>query len=98
MGDGRVRSAVEVRFSADGIPVEVDYDGRVWPVEVEPVRWFSRFSWWEHRLSLARGVGDVVNVEHWRVQVRGSAAGLRTFELERDPRSPDWFLVSVIDD
>jgi hypothetical protein len=97
-GEERVRSVVELRFSAEGVPSEVVYDGRVWSVAAEPLHWFSRWNWWESRISVARGVGDVVSVEHWRLQVRLGSAGLRTFELQRDPRSPDWFLVAVTDD
>lgn len=72
------------------------------PFRMPPSPWLPWLprppNWWESRISLARGVGDVVSVEHWRVQILGSAGALRTFQLERDPRSPDWFLVGITDD
>jgi hypothetical protein len=34
------------------------------------VHWFTRDSWWDTRRSVPVGVGNVVDIEHWRVQVR----------------------------
>lgn len=78
---------VDVRFTAKGIPLAVRYDGRVWPVVADPVQWYGRRSWWAEALRAPLGSGDLVSVEHWRVQVRlgSSASALRTFELHRDP-------------
>ena len=88
---------VDVRFTAAGTPLAVRYDGRVWAVAAEPVHWFSRDSWWETRRTAA-GCGNLVDIEHWRVQVRlSSASALRTFELRREPLSEQWLLESIHD-
>ena len=87
---------VDVRFTAAGIPLAVRYDGRVWVVAAEPVHWFDRDSWWATRRSAPVGVGNVVDIEHWRVQVRlSSNSALRTFELRLDPLSEQWLLESI---
>ncbi|WP_171027514.1 hypothetical protein [Pseudarthrobacter sp. NamE2] len=44
------------------------------------------------------GAGNVIDIEHWRVQVRlGSASPLRTFELRREPLSEQWLLEAITD-
>lgn len=90
---------VDVRFTAAGTPLAVRYDGRVWAVAAEPLHWFTRDSWWETQRTVPVGVGNVVDIEHWRVQVRlgASTSALRTFELRRDPLSQQWLLESVTD-
>ena len=89
---------VDVRFTTAGTPLAVRYDGKIWPVAAEPLRWFTRDSWWETRRSVPVGVGNVVDIEHWRVQVRlGSDSPLRTFELRRDPLSEQWLLEAITD-
>ena len=89
---------VDVRFTAVGTPLAVRYDGRVWAVTEEPVHWFTRDSWWETRRNVPVGVGNVVDIEHWRIQVQlESNSPLRTFELRRDPLAEQWLLESVTD-
>jgi hypothetical protein len=90
---------VDVRFTANGTPLAVRYEGRVWAVGAEPVHWFERDSWWETRRTAPRGVGNVVDIERWRLQVRlgASTSALRTFELRRDPLSEQWLLASITD-
>jgi hypothetical protein len=89
---------VDIRFTPAGTPLAVRYDGQIWAVAAEPVRWFTRDSWWENRRTAPAGVGNVVDIEHWRVQVRlSSASALRTFELRRDPLSEQWMLESIAD-
>jgi hypothetical protein len=90
---------VDVRFTATGTPLAVRYDGRVWAVAAEPLHWFTRDSWWETRSTAAKGSGDLVSIEHWRLQVRlgSSTSDLRTFELRRDPLSEQWLLESITD-
>jgi hypothetical protein len=45
-----------------------------------------------------RGVGNVVDIEHWRIQVRlASTSALRTFELRREPLSEQWLLAGITD-
>jgi hypothetical protein len=90
---------VDVRFTPSGTPLAVRYDGRIWPVAAEPLHWYTRDSWWNTRTTAPRGVGNVVDVEHWRVQVRlNSDAALRTFEMRREPLSKQWLLASISDD
>jgi hypothetical protein len=84
---------VQVRFGADGRPLAIRRDGRIWAVDPDSdaQHWSSRWDWWSGEISAAVGEGDVVSVENWRVQVRHStAAPLRTFELRRDPLSEQW--------
>lgn len=90
---------VDVRFTAAGAPLAIRHDGRLWAVAAEPVHWFARDSWWETQRTAPVGVGNVVDVEHWRVQVRlgSSTSTLRTFELRRDPLSKQWLLESITD-
>ena len=52
------------------LPWPSGYDGRIWAVAAEPVHWFARDSWWDTRRTAAVGVGDLVDIEYWRVQVR----------------------------
>ncbi|VXC36164.1 hypothetical protein [Arthrobacter sp. 8AJ] len=89
---------VDIRFTAAGSPLAVRYDGRVWAVAAEPLHWFTRDSWWKTQRTVPVGVGNVVDIEYWRVQVRlGSNSPLRTFELRRDPLSKQWLLEAIID-
>ncbi|MFF1385737.1 hypothetical protein ACFVWT_19470 [Arthrobacter sp. NPDC058288] len=89
---------MDVRFTAKGTPLAVRHDGRVWAVAAEPVHWFIRDSWWETRRSVPVGIGNVVDIEHWQVQVRLSTnSALRTFDLRRDPLSDQWLLESITD-
>ena len=92
----RLDAPVDVRFTAKGTPLAVRHDGRIWAVAAEPVHWFARDSWWETRQSVPVGIGNVVDIEHWRVQVRlGTNSALRTFELRLDPLSEQWLLESI---
>lgn len=89
---------VDIRFTAAGTPLAVRYDGRVWAVAAEPLHWFTRDSWWKTQRTVPVGVGNVVDIEYWRVQVRlGSNSPLRTLELRRDPLSKQWLLEAIID-
>jgi hypothetical protein len=94
-----LNTPVDVRFTKAGTPLAVRYDGRIWAVTEEPVHWFTRDSWWETRRSVPVGVGNVVDIEHWRVQVRlgGSDSPLRTFELRREPLAEQWLLEAITD-
>jgi hypothetical protein len=91
---------VQVRFTVTGTPLAVRHDGRIWAVAAKPVHWFTRDSWWESRRTAPVGAGNLVDIEHWRVQVRlgASTSALRTFELRRDPLSEQWLLESITDD
>lgn len=93
-----LNTPVDVRFTKAGTPLAVRYDGRIWAVTEEPVHWFTRDSWWETRRSVPVGVGNDVDIEHWRVQVcLGSNSPLRTFQLRREPLSEQWLLVGITD-
>lgn len=90
---------VDVRFTTAGTPLAVRYDGKLWPVAAEPLHWFTRDSWWETRRSVPVGIGHVVDIEHWRLQVcADSRSPLRTFDLRREPLSEQWLLESISDD
>ncbi len=87
---------VDVRFSPTGRPLAVRHDGRLWVVTEEPVHWFERDSWWERRQTAPVGVGNIVDIEFWRVQVKLSAnSALRTFLLRLDPAAEGWLLESM---
>lgn len=88
----------ELRFTAAGVPLAVRFDGRVWPVAAEPVHWFTRWDWWNQKVSAAVGVGDLVSVEHWQLQVHGSSSDtLRTVHVRRNPQETQWHVVAVSD-
>ena len=90
---------VDVRFSPDGTPLAIRHDGRIWMVDpdVHTAHWFTRDAWWETRSRAAIGTGDLVSIEHWRVQARLPQAreDLRTFTLLREPLSTTWQLESI---
>jgi hypothetical protein len=89
---------VDVRFTATGAPLGVRFDGRFWAVAADPVHWFTRDSWWETRRSAPVGIGNVVDIEHWRVQVRlSSSSALRMLELRLDPLADQWVMESITD-
>jgi hypothetical protein len=89
---------VDVRFTPAGNPLAVRYNGRVWAVMADPVHWFTRDAWWDTRRSVPVGIGNVVDIEHLRVQVGLAAnSALRTFTLRRDPLSSQWLLESITD-
>ncbi|GGJ39905.1 hypothetical protein [Paenarthrobacter histidinolovorans] len=90
---------VDVRFTPDGMPMAIRYDGRIWMVDldVHTAHWFTRDAWWETRHRAAIGTGDLVSVEHWQVQATLPTAGaeLRTFTLRREPLATAWQLESI---
>lgn len=87
---------VDVRFTAAGTPLAVRYEGRVWAVAAEPVHWFARDSWWENPRTAPVGVGNIVDIEFWRVQVKlTSNSALRTFTLRQEPMATQWLLESI---
>lgn len=89
---------VQVRFTAAGTPLAVRYDGQIWAVAAEPVHWFTRSDWWNTTKRAPVGIGNLVDIENWRVQVRlTSTSALRTFELRRDPLSDQWLLAAISD-
>lgn len=91
---------VDVRFTPAGTPLAIRYDAQIWAVDptLENAHWYTRDSWWESRRTVPVGIGNVVDIEHWQVQVRlTSASALRTFELRRDPLSEQWLLEAITD-
>ncbi|WP_442542475.1 hypothetical protein ACSBOX_11020 [Arthrobacter sp. KN11-1C] len=91
---------IAVRFSPDGIPLAVRYDGSILAVDpdADAAHWFGRGRWPEGSDPDANDSEDPASVEHWRLQVRrNSDSALRTFHLQRNPRSPDWFLADITD-
>ena len=89
---------VDVRFTPAGTPLAVRLDGRIWAVAADPVRWFTRDAWWDTRRTATVGIGDLVSIEYWRLQVRlGTNSALRTFTLRRNPLTTQWLLESISD-
>lgn len=89
---------VQVRFVQDK-PLAVRWRGRIWPVAADPLRWFTRSEWWNSGLPAGKNAGNLVDVEHWRLQVRlNTASPLRTFEIRKAPGRDDWRLVKVTDE
>jgi hypothetical protein len=91
---------IAVRFSPDGIPLAVRYDGSILAVDpdADAAHWFGRRGWPDGSDPAANDSEDFASVEHWRVQVRrNSNSALRTFHLQRNPSSPDWFLADITD-
>ena len=83
---------VLVETTADGAPVLVHRQGRVWRVGAEPLRWFERTSWWNHAQRMPKGRGRV-DVQVWRVQARlghNRRSELVTMDLERDHDGGVW--------
>jgi hypothetical protein len=77
----------------------VRWRGRLWRVAAEPVRWFSRWNWWESSLPAGPGQGNIVYVEFWRLQVQAaSTSPLRTLEVRKHPGWGGWHLVHVSDE
>ena len=97
--DKSLNVPVQVRFTAAGTPLAVRYDGRIWAVAAEPVHWFARSDWWNTAKRAPVGIGNLVDIEFWRVQVRlTSTSALRTFELRRDPLADQWLLAAISDE
>lgn len=90
---------VDVRFTAAGTPLAIRYDSRIWAVDptLDSAHWYTRDSWWETRRNVPVGVGNVVDIEHWQVQVLSSNSALRTFLLRREPASTQWLLEAIAD-
>lgn len=95
-----LNTPVQVRFTPTGTPLAIRHDGQIWSVdpELDTAHWYTRNSWWETRQTIPSGIGNVVDIEHWQVQVRHtSASPLRTFHLRRDPLSEQWLLLATTD-
>lgn len=91
---------IAVRFSPDGAPLAVRYDGSIWAVDPDAgaAHWFGRRSGRDGSDSAATDSEHLASVENWRIQVRlNSDSALRTFHVQRSLRSPDWFLAGITD-
>ena len=92
---------VQVRLDRAGNPLAVRHDGRIWLVDpdTDSQHWYGRDSWWDTRRTAAKGSGDLVSVEYWRVQAQipGSNTQLRAFTLRRQPLATQWLLESIDD-
>lgn len=90
-------AAVDVRFTLDGTPLAVRYNGHIWAVAADPVRWFEREAWWETQTRVPVGAA-VVDTTVWQVQVRiNSNSPLRTLQLRKRPMTDHWILASIDD-
>lgn len=93
-------AGVQVRTDPAGKPLAVRHDGRIWIVDpaTDYQHWFTRDVWWDTRRTAPVGIGNLVDIEYWRVQVRlGSNSALRTFTLRREPLATEWLLESITD-
>ena len=90
---------VDIRFTPAGTPLAVRYNGKIWAVDptLESAHWYTRDAWWETRQTIPVGTGNVVDIEHWQVQVSTSNSALRTFLLRREPASTQWLLDAITD-
>ncbi|MHA7301483.1 hypothetical protein [Pseudarthrobacter sp. MDT1-22] len=92
---------VQVRLGTAGNPLAIRHDGRIWLVDpaTDTQHWYGRDAWWDTRRTAAKGSGDLVSVEYWRVQARipGPDSPLRTFTLHRQPLATQWLLESIDD-
>lgn len=92
---------LQVRTDPAGTPLAIRHDGRIWLVDpdTKSQHWYGRDAWWDTRRTAAKGRGDLVSVEYWRVQARipGSNGSFRTFTLRRQPLFTDWLLESIDD-
>jgi hypothetical protein len=63
----------QVRTDPAGKPLAIRYDGQIWIVDPDTdTQHWSR----DARQTAAVGSGDMVSIEHWRVQVRLGSKGL----------------------
>lgn len=94
-----LNTPVQVRFTHAGTPLAIRHDGQIRSVDLEldTAHWYTRDSWWETRQAIPAGTGNVVDIEHWQVQVRlpGPGSPLRTFQLRREPLTQQWFLDTI---
>lgn len=91
---------IQVRTDPAGKPHAVRHDGRIWIVDpaTEYQHWFTRDAWWDTRRTAPVGIGNLVDIEYWRVQVSlGSNSALRTFTLRRELLATEWLLESITD-
>lgn len=98
---GTFTQSIAVQRTAAGVPLRLEWDGRIYVVAAEPVRWFQRRKWWaeEQRAERGRGAG-LVDHEIWRVQVRLEKARngpLVTVDIAHHADSGRWRLVRVHD-
>ena len=95
-----LNTPVDVRFTPAGTPLAIRHAGKIWAVDptLDTAHWYTRDSWWETRQTVPVGVGNVIDIEHWQVQVRPtSASPFLTFHLRRHPLSEQWLLVAIAD-
>ncbi len=90
--------AVRVETTSGGQPLRVYWDGRVWKVAAEPMRWYARRRWWEEERRAAKEDPlGCVEEEIWRVQVSLHGSALRTLDLSYRQDTGAWRLLYVHD-
>ncbi|GAA1120208.1 DUF6504 family protein [Citricoccus alkalitolerans] len=98
---GIFTQSVAVGCTTAGAPERLEWNGRIYALAAEPVRWYERRKWWteERRAERGRGAG-LVDHEVWRVQVRlekARNAPLLTLDLSHHVDSGRWRLVRIHD-
>lgn len=97
-GQRTFNEPVEVRFTPRGVPLAVRWRGRLWPVAAEPLHWTCGWNWPESGLP-GPGHGQLVEIEHWRLQVRAaSSSPLRTLDVRKHPGWDGWHLTHAGDE
>ena len=98
---GTFTQSIAVQCSADGVPLRLEWEGRLYVIAADPVRWYERRKWWAEASRAVRGRGaGLVDQEIWRVQVRlekASRAPLVTIDLAHRAESGRWRLIRVHD-
>jgi len=91
----RVDELIAVIANHDGQPISFDWRGRQYLAIGNPVRWYSRKSWWREIDAAPKGVGAaVIETEMWRVRaVSETDSGL--FELRYNSLDDSWQLVQI---
>lgn len=96
---GTFTQSIAVQRTTAVTPLRLEWDGRIYVVAADPVRWYERRKWWaeEQRAERGRGAG-LVDHEIWRVQVHLEKARngpLFTLAIAHHANTGRWRLVRV---
>lgn len=94
---GFLTQSIQVDVTTSGMPLRVTWQGRVYKVVAEPVRWFERRRWWEHPEPGEAGPGGgVIDHELWRLQVRlAPGEEVTTFDVSHRIGTSRWRMICV---
>jgi hypothetical protein len=88
---------MKVEVATNGMPVQVEWQGRVYRVIADPVRWYERRRWWEEEMHVGGGEGaGIIDHEIWRLQVQLSPGSpIRTFDVSHRVGTDLWRMICV---